>query len=111
MLSNKCFFSIALFSAPAYCSKHLVTPQGWNYPSSSGAASAPSSAAASAAGDPGMEYIVDLGGHPPYHQPPEGFRLPHGPSTGGMMVREGGHQQGPFSSDSGSDADLSLIHI
>ena len=55
-----------------------------------------------------MEYIVDLGGHPPYHQPPEGFRLPHGPSTGGMNIREGGHQQGPFSSDSGSDADSSM---
>jgi hypothetical protein len=67
-------------AAPPFCSKHLVTPQGWNYP-------------------PGKETSdmmdqqqVDLGAHPPYHPPPEGFRIP----------------ANPFSSDSGSDADSSM---
>lgn len=43
------------------------------------------------------EYMVDLGGHPPYHQPPEGLKMPS--SNNGAV---------PFSSDSGSEAESSL---
>ena len=44
-------------------------------------------AAAAAPGSDGVQYTVDLGAHPPYHPPPDGFRM---------------------SSDSSSDADSSM---
>ena len=67
-------------SAPPYCGPHTVTPQGWNYPQTAEGV---------------QDYSVDLGGHPPYHQPPEGFKVPNGHLT---LV----------SSDSGSDGDASM---
>ena len=62
-----------------------------------------------------QEYVVDLGGHPPYHQPPEGFKMPSAatssssapaaPNGNGLINPATG---APFSSDSGSDADSSM---
>jgi hypothetical protein len=46
-------------SAPSYCGLHTVPPQGWNYPGQ----------------DPAPAQQVDLGAHPPYHPPPEGFKV------------------------------------
>ena len=67
-------------SAPPYCGPHNVTPQGWNYPQTR---------------EEIQDYSVDLGGHPPYHQPPEGFKVPNG-------------HLALVSSDSGSDGDASM---
>jgi uncharacterized membrane protein len=50
------------------------------------------------------EYLVDLGGHPPYHPPPDGFKMP---SVTGQQQQTGGNLA-PFNSDSGSDADSSM---
>ena len=84
------------FPAPPYCSKHRVPSQNWNYPPTSVAGSAhtsnPDSMAGTASnpgGASGVDYMVDLGAHPPYHPPPEGYR-------------------GGGGSDSSSDADSSM---
>ncbi|XP_071744367.1 uncharacterized protein [Lepeophtheirus salmonis] len=66
--------------SPPYCNKHQVrTNQGWNYPKSN-------------MGD--TKYaVVDFGAHPPYHPPPDSFRI---------------NQMNHNSSDSGSDGDASM---
>lgn len=72
-------------SAPPYCGPHSVAPQGWNYP-------APTSAVVTSHSLP--VHHVDLSAHPPYHNPPEGFKIPN-------------DHLGP-GSDSGSDGDTSM---
>lgn len=66
--------------SPPYCGPHTVAQQGWNYPQTR---------------EEIQDYSVDLGGHPPYHQPPEGFKVPNG-------------HLALVSSDSGSDGDASM---
>ena len=78
------------FSAPPYCGPHSVAPQGWNYPSVP--VTGPTSAVVSSHSLP--VHTVDLSAHPPYHLPPEGFKIPTG------------HLQ--LGSDSGSDGDASM---
>ncbi len=62
-----------------------------------------------------MEYLVDLGGHPPYEQPPDGFHVPSGAAGAAVgSVPPAGAAAGlgppPFNnSDSGSDADSSIV--
>ena len=51
-----------MIPAPPYCGPHTVSSQGWNYPGQREAVE-------------GEQYSVDLGAHPPYHQPPEGFKV------------------------------------
>ena len=74
------------FSAPPYCGPHSVAPQGWNYP-----APAPATVITSHSLP---VHTVDLSAHPPYHLPPEGFKIPNGHAGLG--------------SDSGSDGDASM---
>ena len=50
--------NLILLSAPPYCGEHSVVGQGWNYPRGGEA-----------------DNSVDLGAHPPYHQPPQGFKV------------------------------------
>ena len=73
-------------SAPPYCGPHSVAPQGWNYPPP------PTSAVVTSHSLP--VHTVDLSAHPPYHLPPEGFKIPAGHLALG--------------SDSGSDGDTSM---
>ena len=54
---------LALAIAPAYCSKHRVTSQGWNYPAPRGEDTME------------REFTADLSTQLPYHPPPEGFRM------------------------------------
>ena len=76
-------FDFCIFSAPPYCGPHSVTCQGWNYPGNG----------VSESGQVKInwkfeerktfqrktfqaeQFTVDLGAHPPYHQPPEGFKV------------------------------------
>ena len=59
-----------------------------------------------------VEYMVDLGGHPPYHPPPEGFHVPPqatGGTEGAASVAAANGVTGFNNcSDSGSDADSSM---
>ena len=70
-------------SAPPYCGPHSVAPQGWNYPPATSAVVTSHSLPV---------HHVDLSAHPPYHNPPEGFKIPNG-------------HLGP-GSDSGSDTSM-----
>ena len=70
-----------LSSAPPYCGPHAVSSQGWNYPGERGEKETPANI-----------HTVDLSAHPPYHPPPENFKIPNG----------------HIGSDSGSDGDASM---
>ena len=70
---------LVLSSAPPYCGPHTVSSQGWNYPGGE-------------TETPANLHTVDLSAHPPYHLPPENFKIPNG----------------HLGSDSGSDGDASM---
>jgi len=105
VVRQKSEFNAGREISPPYCSKHQVLAEGWNYPASP--LRLPHTDRAAPAGVPvppsTSEYFVDLGGHPPYHTPPDGFRMP--------LVQQQGCPSAampPFNSDSGSDADSSM---
>ena len=89
-----------------------MAPQGWNYPSVP--VSGPTSAVVTSHSLP--VHTVDLSAHPPYHLPPDGFKIPNGH----LQVSDdddnddddddddddGVHLQ--VGSDSGSDGDASM---